>query len=87
LGGLAVLWNFDKRQTTKCRPEELRSEFTHLTLLKWQTIAICGNDFEVQEVKEKIWELGWVSKGGTKRRSSVGTEWDASKRWRMVGGS
>ena len=82
VGCLAILWNFDKWQITKRRSEELRSEFTRLMLLKWQTRVICGKDFE--EAKEKIRELGQVPDRGTKRKSGVETEWDVTKRRRTA---
>ena len=48
LGSLTVLRDFDKRQITQRRSEDLRTEFARLLLLKWKTIANYGSELGVR---------------------------------------
>jgi hypothetical protein len=57
LKGLMVLRNFDDRQVTKRRSEDLRKEFARLTYLKWTTVISCGDGDEVELAKEKVAEI------------------------------
>ena len=73
LDGLVVLRDFDARQITKRRSEDLRKEFTHLTILKWQTVLNHGCGAESEEAKqmiEKLREGPWGR--GTKRKADTG---------------
>lgn len=73
LDGLVVLRDFDAQQITKRRSEDLRKEFTHLTLLKWQTILNHGCGAESEEAKQMIEKLREGPGGrGTKRKANTG---------------
>ena len=52
LDGLVVLRDFDARQITKRRSEDLRKEFRRLTLLKRQTVVDHGYGVEIEEAKQ-----------------------------------
>ena len=54
LDGLLVLRDFDAKQITKHRSEELRKELRRLIYLKWRTIASCGVGDEVEEAERKM---------------------------------
>jgi len=68
ISGLMVLRDFDVRQITKRRSEELRKEFSRLAVLQLQTIVKGGNGSEVEEAKRKMTELRTSSARGSKRK-------------------
>ena len=86
LDGLVVLRDFDARQITKRRSEDLRKEFSRLTLLKWQTIVDHGCGAEMNEAKQMIKNLrGGAGARGTKRKAERGKEPNnGSKRSRVA---
>ena len=86
LDGLVVLRDFDARQITKRRSEDLRKEFRRLTLLKWQTIVDHGCGAEINEAKQMIKNLrGGAGARGTKRKAERGKEPNnGSKRSRVA---
>ena len=57
LDGLLVLRDFNARQITKRRSEDLRKEFERLMYLKWKTIASCGLADEVEVSKRMMEKL------------------------------
>ena len=57
LDGVVVLCDFESRQISKRRSEELRKEFSRLASPRWQTIERYGDDKERKEVKEKLMEM------------------------------
>jgi len=73
LPGSLVLHDFDARQITKRRSEDLRKE-----LQKWLTTAKYGNGSERGEAERKIKELtGRDTPKGVKRKASKGNEPDS----------
>ena len=55
--GVSILREFDVKQITKRRSEELRTEFDRLLFLKWQTIAKYGQGNEIREAKDKMADM------------------------------
>ena len=72
LNGLLVLRDFDRKQITKRRSEELRIEFKRLEILKWKAIAKYGDPDEVRDAGEVLKELQGLSSTKTKKRKFDG---------------
>ena len=72
LDGLLVLRDFDRKQITKRRSEELRVEFRRLEILKWKTIAEYGDPDEVRGAGEVVKELQGLSSTKAKKRKTDG---------------
>ena len=66
LDGLAVLRDFNDREITKQRLEELQIEFTRLINLKWMTTAKYGNPDEIEGARQVL--------NGMRKGSGVGGE-------------
>ena len=56
MNGLMILCDFDIKQVTKRRSEDLRNEFSWLNNLKWQTIKAYRNADEVEEAGRHLVE-------------------------------
>jgi len=75
LNGPLVLHDFDARQITKRRSEDLRKELNRIMLQKWLTTAKYGNNSDRGEAERKIKELtGRDTPKGVKRKASKGNE-------------
>ena len=87
LDGLAVLRDFNDRQITKRRSEELRIEFTRLLKLKWMTTAKYGNSDEIEGARQVLDGMRKGSGVGVKRKFNGKS--DGKKRPRRIesGGS
>jgi len=69
LDGLLVLRDFDARQISKRRSEDLRKEFNRIMILKWETTVKYGKGDEVKEAERKVKELKFKNAAkGTKRK-------------------
>ena len=66
LYGLIVLRDFDAKQISKWRSEDLRKEFPRLTLLKWETIARYGAGVDVEATKTVL-----AAVRGTKQKLNI----------------
>ena len=83
LDGLVVLHDFDARQITKQRSEDLRKEFSRLTLLKWQTMIDHGCGAEAKQMMKDL--RGGAGARGTKRKAEPHKEPNkGSKRSRVA---
>ena len=72
LDGLIVLQDFDMKQISKQRSEDLRKEFDHLRLLRLQTIAHYGTGVEMEEAKAVLAKQGQKALArGTEQRGTA----------------
>ena len=58
LDGLIVLRDFDAKQISKWRLEDLKKELPCLALLKWETIARYGAGVDVKAARAVLTERG-----------------------------
>ena len=72
LDGLIVLQDFDAKQISKRRSEDLRKEFDRLRLLRLRMIAHYGAGAETEEAKAVLAKQGQKALArGTKRRGTA----------------
>ena len=80
LDGLAVLRDFDDRQITKRRSEELRIEFARLMNFKWRTTAKYGNPDEIERARQVLDGMRNKSGVGIKRKLAGNSDGKRTKR-------
>jgi hypothetical protein len=80
LNAIKVLRDFDFKQITKRRSEQLRDEFRRLTALKWKTMAQHGGGSDVGDATRTVAEHRATAVCGTKRRKNPNAYGTRNKR-------
>ena len=63
-----ILRDFDHKQITKRRSEELRTEFKRLEILKWKTVVSYGDGEELVAAERMLSGLREVPRIGRRKR-------------------